>query len=710
MEKSSPRKAQPRPEAAPDPSLPGTATIIQTDCKPIFDNNNTVLETEIGSTASSIASDKKMLPPNPVNFTLLGEEVGPAEDAVKQSDSEAEGAGCSSGKKDSLKKDCEFVVGLDVLARWNDGLLYLGIVSKVIPHQKKCLVIFEDKSEHWVLFKHLQKGRTPNSEITCCVCEGDQSEPPNEIVICDRCGLGYHQLCHQPAIDSHKLLCPDESWHCRQCVFVNSAKVGGALKKGPGAKVFQEMKQSLPYKLDSLHWDSAHKTNTEQCYCYCGGPGEWYLKMLRCCRCMQWFHEACVQCLEMPMLYGDGFYIFVCSVCNAGPEYLKRLPLKWQDLAQLVLYNLTLMHRKKYYDFEEEIIPYLTEQWYNLQVSHLGATTRSEKQERFLDALHSSKARFACGKEVKKKQNIWGLRIRKPPIPPTIILPAIGQITDEVMNDLKMTGRKVMTFIPVESNSPVPLKPAKRKRKSVAETPEELERRSINARKMFEQAIKDGVPRPAFSLNQSYTGYSGGGMALANLTPVSEGQSVLDTIRPFETVYSGSTGVPLPVSFSQHSSVASGDTGSDYSATTVLAGQSSASADGESGDSNNNDNNEEGSGVDSLKRHRKHGSWKRKRKHLHPSTPSKERTPTSPNPQPAAKTISHPPSRGESPEKLATTRLNGAVTMAELKRSMSNHYGAEGRLACGEKHQLLGRRVTPDGKIQYLIQWEGISP
>ncbi|XP_033642944.1 metal-response element-binding transcription factor 2-like [Asterias rubens] len=664
---------------------PGTGPSLS-DCKTILNNNNCTTK----QLATSLKTeDQKNAHPDVVDLGSSDQMEDEKEDVSMRLGKKVAVASrgrptrCpSEWKEDAGEEDCDFKEGLDVLARWNDGLFYLGTVSKVVPHQKKCLVIFEDSSEHWVLFKHLQKGRVPNSEIICCVCEGDQSEPPNEIVICDRCGLGYHQLCHQPTIDSHKLLCPDESWHCRQCVFVISAKVGGASKKGPVAKVFQEMKQSLPYKPSALHWDAAHKTNTEQCYCYCGGPGEWYLKMLRCCRCLQWFHEACVQCLEMPMLYGDGFYIFVCSVCNSGPEYLKRLALKWQDLAQLVLYNLTLLHRKKYYDFEEEIMPYLTEQWYNLQVSHLGATTRSEKQEPLLEALHSSKVKFACGKEVKKKQNIWGLRIRKPPAPPTIILPAIGQITDDVMNDLKMTGRKVVTFVPFESNSPVPLKPTKRERKNVAESPAELERRSKTARKMLENAIRTGSRQSSFSLNQSYVSYSGTSMPLTDLTPVSEGQSVLDTIRPFETVYTNSTGVPIPISFSQHSSI-SGDTGSDYSAATIPMGASSG---GESGDG--------------MKRHRKHGSWKRKRKH---QTGEKGDGPQSP------KTKETKTAKTEDTGKLLT-RLNGAVSMSELKRSLSTYHGAEGRLACGENYQVLGKRVTSDGKVQYLVQWEGVTP
>ena len=45
--------------------------------------------------------------------------------------------------------------------------------------------------------------------------------------------------------------------------------------------------------------------------------------------CLRFVLTACVQVLERPLVVGDLHYVFVCSTCNLGTEFLRRISLKW---------------------------------------------------------------------------------------------------------------------------------------------------------------------------------------------------------------------------------------------------------------------------------------------------------------------------------------------------------------------------------------------
>ncbi|KAK2107011.1 mitochondrial transcription factor 2 [Saguinus oedipus] len=471
---------------------------------------------------------------------------------------------------------------------------------------KKPACKFEEASENRA---------TGSGEMVCTICQEEYSEAPNEMVICDKCGQGYHQLCHTPHIDS-SVIDSDEKWLCRQCVFATTTKRGGALKKGPNAKALQVMKQTLPYSVADLEWDAGHKTNVQQCYCYCGGPGD------------DGESQLCYSAANV----SSGFMRLVCnafkSQCYLETDFIRLYALSavldqntsnvyhYSDIAHLCLYNLSVIHKKKYFDSELELMTYINENWDRLHPGEmkferkksytLADTPKSERYEHVLEALNDYKTMFMSGKEIKKKKHLFGLRIRVPPVPPNVAFKAEKE-PEGTSHEFKIKGRKASK--PISDSS-----------------------LSISLR-------TEGTAHSSNTSDVDFTGAS----------------SAKETTSP---------------SISRHYGLS-----------------------------------------DSRKRTRTGRSWPAAIPHLRRR---RGRLPRRALQTQNSEIVKDDEGKEDYQfDELNTEILNNLadqeLQLNHLKNSITSYFGAAGRIACGEKYRVLARRVTLDGKVQYLVEWEGAT-
>lgn len=76
----------------------------------------------------------------------------------------------------------------------------------------------------------------------------------------------------------------------------------------------------------------------------------------------------------------------------------------------------------------------------------MSIVSSEERREFILAALCNNENRFKCGREIKKRTTIWGLRKRTPPPPPS---PPTAPLPRGSLNDQALSGRwGRLSFVP----------------------------------------------------------------------------------------------------------------------------------------------------------------------------------------------------------------------------------------------------------------------
>ncbi|XP_035789116.1 polycomb protein Pcl-like isoform X2 [Anopheles albimanus] len=366
-------------------------------------------------------------------------------------------------------KPVEYRINQDVLVKHADGRLYLGTVIGISG--ELCQVQYDDSTVQWINKDALNKLDSEDAEIKdtiCTICNQHKSaERTRNCCICLR---GFHASCLP--FDERLIVIQSEpwfaGWHCKECHEKDTLKqrmsdcseeidsLNERIQIPCRTPIWPEglepltERSQLPYHFERLNWDSLHRVNTAGQYCYCGTYGLWTREMIMCRRCKQWFHSRCIRSLQFPVFLGDPFYFFLCSICNHGHEFVRRVEISWRDLLHLVLYNLIMRNRKRFFSVEKAIAPYMEENLRTLQLpDNILRLTVHNRQKIIIKTLRSHKDSFKQLKKIEGNtvRRFWTLRYSLPPELELSDVPQDNIITEQSLKDLGLNDRSVR-FLP----------------------------------------------------------------------------------------------------------------------------------------------------------------------------------------------------------------------------------------------------------------------
>lgn len=192
----------------------------------------------------------------------------------------------------------EYHVGEDVLARHDNENFYWGVIESI--RNDSFAIKYDENQVRWLKVNDLKRIDTTKSQPICIICK-NVDDTADSVRICCQCQRGFHDKC----LPKSNTSCTEESrWCCFKCIAITNERLAMTDKRRT-SHLKRKKNDKFSYDIDALTWDIHHRQNIEQIYCYCGKIGKWFMQMLQCVRCQQWFHASCVKCLNAPLYFGD---------------------------------------------------------------------------------------------------------------------------------------------------------------------------------------------------------------------------------------------------------------------------------------------------------------------------------------------------------------------------------------------------------------------
>lgn len=604
--------------------------------------------------------------------------------------------------------ECTFKPGTILFARLRDEPYFVAKIITVDTVRRRCYARFETDKTHWIRFNDIQRKNLVETSQVCSLCLGRTGD----IIRCSSCQLGFHGRCHNPILRSL-----DEnlaaSWQCQVCIYrttgCKNEIFNKTIKRTRLRDRIKTNARRFPYDPTALDWDKKHRVNRQDCYCYCGKSGRWTDEMLQCAKCLQWFHKACLSCLTDRLMSGDLMVLFVCCVCvQSGPEFFHCIEKTWTDLAHLALFNLKEKKKKnkKYFDLRSDVMPWINRHWNYISAPKLKGLTKLEREEHVYESLKNDTDRFRRGKDSSPtdgRGTTWRLRNRLPLGPPDFRIceykfPLTHKLLDQLVSSMHSPiklKRKSAAVVRARKEKRPPEK--KKSKRSVS-----FEHRSGNKKSVFNERSKS-PPHPSTSSRNDDARPLRSDNEDDNddcfIVNGSETNSSLDEIIPLPPSYDGADH-PFKTTLEREEELETTEmrqrilTSYARDRSDELASASATEPIGAVATERT------ASTVLPEKKKRKYTRRQTKR-----SRKEENRWPPGFNGVDVANHLKHPKNVLE---KSAIDDVAGRdVPLSRLQSSVGNYFGAADRLHSGERFKILGRRVTADDTVQYLVEWEG---